>query len=363
MAQPGGLQPPVPRHRRPARPGVHRRARAPGLLGAAPARLDPVHAVAAPAAAARPDQSTAAGGHSRLPRAGAAQPRAEPGAGGRVADGPGRRGAHPGLGGERRVRDRLADGDVRLPAALPAGDRAVRARRQRHGGGVPAQHGAHHPGRTLAQRAALRGRVGARRAGAAHLRRRLLASLLGDPGVVGASRALDGAQGPPGRPVAHAAAVRARDATGRRRADPGDRRGHDRWDHRRGPWSLHRMADCNGSGNDAGPSLAAPGLRRPALALAAAHPSPHRDRPGGGAGHGGRRVDPGHRRRRGLDRHPWRVRRQHDHGHRTARARGPGGDVRAECRLSRSQDRPERAVGHRGPRPPDPRGSPTCARW
>ena len=34
--------------------GVHRRARAPGLLGAAAARLDPVHAVAAPAAAARP---------------------------------------------------------------------------------------------------------------------------------------------------------------------------------------------------------------------------------------------------------------------------------------------------------------------
>ena len=84
-------------------------------------------------------------------------------------------------------------------------------------GRVPHEHGADDSRGALSQRAALRGRVGARRAGAAHLRWRLLPSLLGDPGVVGASRALDGDQGPSGRPVADAAAVRARDPTGRRR--------------------------------------------------------------------------------------------------------------------------------------------------
>ena len=262
-------EPPVPAHRRPAAPRVHRRARAPGVLGAAAARLDPLHALAAPAAAARPHQPAAAGRRARLPGLAPAQPRAEPGPGGRVADGPGRRGADAGLGGERRVRDRLADGDVRLPAAVPPRHRAVRARCERLGGGVPPEHGAHDSRGALAQRAALRGRLGARRAGAADLRRRLLASLLGDPGVVGASRALDGAQGPPRHPVAVAAAVRARDPSGRCRADHGDRRGHDGWDHRRSPWSLHRVADRDGSGDDAGPSVAAPRLRWPALAAAA----------------------------------------------------------------------------------------------
>ena len=126
-----------PAHGSPAPAGVHRRARAPGLLGAAAARLHPVHAVAAPAAAARPDQPTAAGGHPRLHRSRPAQPCAEPVAGRRVADGPGRRGAHAELGGQRRVRDRVADGDVRLPAAVPPVDRTVRARRERQRGGVP----------------------------------------------------------------------------------------------------------------------------------------------------------------------------------------------------------------------------------
>ena len=271
LAQPGRLQLPVPGHRCPAPPGVHRRARAPGLLGAAAARLHPLHAVAAPAAAARPHQPAAAGGRAWLHRSRPAQPCAEPVAGCRVADGPGRRGAHARLGGERGVRDRVVAGDVRLPAAVPAVDRAVRARCEHQRGGVPTQYGADDSRGALPQRAALRGRVGARRAGAAHLRWRLLPSLLGDPGVVGASRALDGDQGPPGRPVADAAAVRARDTTGRRGADLGDRWGHDRWDHRRCPWSLHRVVDRNGSGNGAGPSVAAPGLRWPALALAAAH--------------------------------------------------------------------------------------------
>ena len=50
----------------------------------------------------------------------------------------------------------------------------------------------------------------------------------------------------------------------------------DRWDHRRSPRSLHRVVDRDGSGNDAGHSVAAPGLRWPALALAAARASPHR---------------------------------------------------------------------------------------
>ena len=71
-----------------------------------------------------------------------------------------------------------------------------------------AQHGAHHSGRALAQRAALRGRLGARRTGPADLRWRLRPSLLGDSGVVGASRALDGVQGPPGGAVAVPETVR-----------------------------------------------------------------------------------------------------------------------------------------------------------
>ena len=63
----------------------------------------------------------------------------------------------------------------------------------------------------------------------------------------------------------------------------------------------------------------------------------------------------GHRRRRDLDRHPGRDGYQRQpHGQRAARAGSAGADVRADCRLRRSQDRPQRAVRHRRPGASDP---------
>ncbi len=104
-----------------------------------------------------------------------------------------------------------------------------------------------------------------------------------------------------------------------------------------------------------GTSVAAPGLRWPALALAAAHASAYRARRSNGAGRRRRRAGRGDRRRRDLDRHPRRAGHQrHSHGQRAARAGSPGADLRAECRLPRSQDRPQRAVRHRRPGAPDP---------
>ena len=143
----------------------------------------------------------------------------------------------------------------------------------------------------------------------------------------------------------------ARDPTGRRRAGHGDRRGHDRWDHRRCPRSVHRVADRDGGGDGAGPSVAAPGLRWPALALAAARcaavPSSAgpRCRSSSGA-----RAGRGHRRRRGSESPPVASRAPSSsrHDERAARAgtrRSPTCEPSAD--LPRSQDRPQRAVRDR----------------
>ena len=83
------------------------------------------------------------------------------------------------------------------------------------------------PAALLLSAAALRRRVGARRAGAADLRWRVRASVLADPRVAGAGRPVDGVQGPPGRAVALAAALRAGDPPGRRGAGARGRRGDD----------------------------------------------------------------------------------------------------------------------------------------